>query len=54
MVDNCVIHANVSIYDDTIIGDNVTIHAGTVLGADAFYYKNRPEGLIKLLVEVML
>src|SRR6478672_1285407 len=40
---NCVIHSNVSIYDHTIIGDNVTIHAGTVLGADAFYYKKRPE-----------
>lgn len=46
---NCVIHANVSIYDNCIIGDNVTIHAGTVLGADAFYYKNRPEGYDKLL-----
>ncbi|NQX78804.1 UDP-3-O-(3-hydroxymyristoyl)glucosamine N-acyltransferase, partial [Gilvibacter sp.] len=32
-----------------IIGDNVTIHSGTVLGADAFYYKNRPEGYDKLL-----
>ena len=42
--DNCVIHSNVSIYDDTVIGDNVTIHAGTVLGANAFYYKKRPEG----------
>lgn len=47
--DNCVIHANVSIYDNTIIGDNVTIHSGTVLGADAFYYKNRPEKFDKLL-----
>lgn len=46
---NCVIHANVSIYDGCIIGNNVTIHAGTVLGADAFYYKNRPEGFDKLL-----
>ncbi len=46
--DNCLIHANVSIYDDTIIGNNVIIHAGTVLGADAFYYKNRPEGYDKL------
>ncbi len=46
---NCVIHANVSIYDHTIIGDNVTIHAGTVLGADAFYYKNRPEMFDKLI-----
>ncbi|ATA90389.1 UDP-3-O-(3-hydroxymyristoyl)glucosamine N-acyltransferase [Capnocytophaga stomatis] len=45
---NCTIHPNVSIYDDCIIGDNVTIHAGTVLGADAFYYKKRPEGFDKL------
>lgn len=47
--DNCKIHSNVSIYDNCIIGDNVTIHAGSVLGADAFYYKNRPEGFDKLL-----
>ena len=46
---NCVIHPNVSIYDNAIIGNNVTIHANTVLGADAFYYKNRPEGFDKLL-----
>lgn len=46
---NCMIHSNVSIYDNCILGDNVTIHAGTVLGADAFYYKNRPEGFDKLL-----
>ncbi|HLS11927.1 MAG TPA: UDP-3-O-(3-hydroxymyristoyl)glucosamine N-acyltransferase [Flavobacteriaceae bacterium] len=47
--DNCVIHPNVSIYDDTVIGNNVTIHSGTVLGADAFYYKNRPEKFDKLI-----
>lgn len=47
--DNCLIHPNVSIYDNCILGNNITIHAGTVLGADAFYYKNRPEGLDKLL-----
>ncbi|MFS4455509.1 UDP-3-O-(3-hydroxymyristoyl)glucosamine N-acyltransferase [Maribacter sp. 2304DJ31-5] len=47
--DNCIIHANVSIYDNCILGDGVTIHSGTVLGADAFYYKNRPEGFDKLL-----
>ncbi len=46
---NCLIHSNVSIYDGCIIGNNVTIHAGTVLGADAFYYKNRPEGYDKLI-----
>jgi len=46
---NCLIHSNVAIYDYTIIGDNVIIHAGTVLGADAFYYKKRPEGYDQLL-----
>lgn len=46
---NCVIHPHVTIYDGCEIGDNVTIHANTVLGADAFYYKNRPEGFDKLL-----
>lgn len=45
---NCIIHSNVSLYDDTVIGDNVIIHANTVLGADAFYYKNRPEGFDRL------
>lgn len=46
---NCTIHPNVVIYDDCIIGNNVTIHAGTTIGADAFYYKKRPEGYDKLL-----
>jgi UDP-3-O-[3-hydroxymyristoyl] glucosamine N-acyltransferase len=46
---NCLIHSNVSIYDYTVIGDNVIIHAGTILGADAFYYKKRPEGYDQLL-----
>jgi UDP-3-O-[3-hydroxymyristoyl] glucosamine N-acyltransferase len=40
----CIIHPNVVIYSDTEIGDQVVIHAGTVIGADAFYYKKRPEG----------
>ena len=47
--ENCTIHPNVSIYDNCSIGNHVTIHAGTVLGADAFYYKKRPEGFDKLL-----
>lgn len=47
--DNCTIHPNVIIYDDCIIGNNVIIHAGTSIGADAFYYKKRPEGYDKLL-----
>ena len=46
---NCVIHPNVTIYDNSVIGNNVIIHANTVLGADAFYYKKRPEGYDKLL-----
>ncbi len=40
---NCLIHANVSIYDHSVIGDNVIIHSGTVIGADAFYFKRRPD-----------
>ena len=46
---NCRIHSNVSIYDNCRIGNNVIIHAGTVLGADAFYYKKRPEGYDRLI-----
>jgi UDP-3-O-[3-hydroxymyristoyl] glucosamine N-acyltransferase len=46
---NCLIHANVTVYDHTVIGDDVIIHAGTILGADAFYYKKRPEGYDQLL-----
>lgn len=46
---NCLIHPNVTIYDHTVIGDNVMIHAGTILGADAFYYKKRPEGFDQLI-----
>jgi len=46
---NCVIHPNVTIYDHTVIGNNVVIHANSVLGADAFYYKKRPEGFDPLI-----
>ena len=46
---NCLIHSNVSLYDHTVVGDNVIIHSGTILGADAFYYKNRPEKYDKLV-----
>lgn len=45
---NCLIHPNVAIYDHTVIGDNVVIHANCVLGADAFYFKRRPEGYDKM------
>lgn len=46
---NCLIHPNVVLYDGTVIGDNVVIHAGAILGADAFYYKKRPEGFDPLV-----
>lgn len=46
---NCRINPNVIIYDHCVIGDNVIIHAGTVIGADAFYYKKRPEGFDKMI-----
>jgi len=46
---DCLIHANVCIYDHTVIGNNVIIHSGSVLGADAFYYKKRPDGFDQLI-----
>ncbi|MFN8144104.1 MAG: UDP-3-O-(3-hydroxymyristoyl)glucosamine N-acyltransferase [Bacteroidia bacterium] len=46
---NCLIHANVSIYDHTHIGDDVIIHSNSVIGADAFYFKRRPEGYDKMI-----
>lgn len=46
---NCVLHSGVCLYDNTQIGNNVTIHSGSILGADAFYYKKRPEGFDKLI-----
>ncbi len=45
---NCLIHSNVTIYDYCEIGDNVIIHSGTVIGADAFYFKRRPDYYDKL------
>jgi UDP-3-O-[3-hydroxymyristoyl] glucosamine N-acyltransferase len=45
---NCIIHANASIYDHTVIGNNVIIHSGAVIGADAYYFQRRPEGYKKL------
>jgi UDP-3-O-[3-hydroxymyristoyl] glucosamine N-acyltransferase len=47
--DNCVLHPNVVIYDDCHLGNNVIIHANTVIGADAFYYKKRPEYFDKMI-----
>jgi UDP-3-O-[3-hydroxymyristoyl] glucosamine N-acyltransferase len=46
---NCIIHANVSIYDYSEIGNNVIIHSNSVLGADAFYFKRRPDHYDKML-----
>jgi len=45
---NCILHSNVSIYDHCVIGDNVIIHANSVIGADAYYYKKRPDHYDKL------
>jgi UDP-3-O-[3-hydroxymyristoyl] glucosamine N-acyltransferase len=45
--DNCIIHPNVVIYGDVIIGHDVIIHSGCVIGADAFYFKRKPEGYEK-------
>jgi UDP-3-O-[3-hydroxymyristoyl] glucosamine N-acyltransferase len=45
---NCTIHSNVSIYDGCTIGDHVVIHANSIIGADAFYYKKRPDGYDRL------
>ena len=45
---NCRLHSGVVIYDHCIIGDNVTLHANSVIGADAYYYKRRPDGYDKM------
>lgn len=45
---NCIIHANATIYDHCILGDNVIIHSNSVIGADAFYFKRRPDRYDKL------
>lgn len=47
--DNTIIHSNVVIYRDVIIGSDCVIHAGTIIGADAFYYKRRPDSYDKFL-----
>lgn len=47
--DNCVLHPNVVVYDNCHIGNNVIIHANSVIGADAFYYKKRPDMYDKLI-----
>lgn len=47
--DNCVLHPNVVIYDNCHVGNNVIIHANSVIGADAFYYKKRPDFFDKMI-----
>jgi len=44
------LHANVSIYDGSIIGSRVVIHSGTVIGSDGFSFVPDEEGRqVKLL-----
>ncbi len=40
----CIVYANVSIYDGTVIGDRVVIHSGAVIGSDGFGYVLDEEG----------
>jgi UDP-3-O-[3-hydroxymyristoyl] glucosamine N-acyltransferase len=46
---NCFVGNHVVIGKNCLIHSNVSIHAGTILGADAFYYKKRPEGYDQLI-----
>jgi len=41
---NCVLHANVTLYDGVRLGDRVLIHSGAVVGADGFGFAPKPEG----------
>jgi UDP-3-O-[3-hydroxymyristoyl] glucosamine N-acyltransferase len=45
---NCLLHPGVVVYDHCSVGNDVIIHANTVIGADAFYFKRRPEGFDKM------
>ncbi len=45
---NCILHPGAVVYDHCILGDNVILHANTVIGADAFYFKRRPQGYDKM------
>lgn len=42
------IHAGACIYDDTTIEENVIIGPNTVIGHYAFYYKQKPEGRVRM------
>ena len=37
--DDCVVHANATLYEYTELADRVTIHAGSVIGANGFGYR---------------
>ena len=37
--EDCLLHANVTLYEYTTIADRVTIHAGTVIGCNGFGYR---------------
>ncbi len=45
---NCIIHANATIYDHSVLGDNVIVHSNSVIGADAYYYKRKPDAYYKM------
>ncbi len=39
--EDCVLHANVSLYEYTQLADRVIIHAGSILGANGFGYRQK-------------
>ena len=45
--DDCVLHANVTIYDHVSIGNRAVLHSGCVLGADGFGFVRGPQGYEK-------
>jgi len=48
--DDCILHPNVSVYDDSVIGSRVVIHSGAVVGSDGFSFVPDEEGRqVKLL-----
>lgn len=46
--EDCLIHSGAVIYDHSVVGNRVVIHANAVLGADAFYFKRRPDHYEKM------
>jgi UDP-3-O-[3-hydroxymyristoyl] glucosamine N-acyltransferase len=45
--EGCVLHANVTIYDDVDVGARVILHSGCVLGADGFGFVQEGERWVK-------